>query len=98
MGYLVKLYASKPNEIAGYLNKYFQTLDIPKAMDKPDLLEWQASYSNPWDLVDFVSYHQDQEDDFEVGLWICLDPSLYIQVTKENSDEIIRYIYERFPY
>lgn len=98
MGYIVKLYASKPNEITRYLNKFFQTLEIPKTMEQSDLVEWQGSYSNPLDLVDFVSYHQDQLDDFEVGLWICLDPSLYIQVTKENSDDIIRYIYQRFPY
>lgn len=98
MKYIAKLYSSKPNEISNYLNRFFQALEIPKTLKKPDLFEWESDYNNPIDLVDLINFHQDQCDDFQVELWICLDKNLFIHVTKEIADQVVRYIYERFPY
>jgi len=98
MEYVAKLYASKPNEISCYLNQFFQVLEMTKEIKKEDLFEWKFSYSNPLEFVDLVNFHQDYSEEFDVTLWISFDIDLFIHVTKENGDEIIRYIYERFPY
>ena len=50
MGYLVKLYASKPNEIAGYLNKYFQTLDMEETAN----IYIAVTNDDMTEVIDFV--------------------------------------------
>ena len=37
-------------------------------------------------------------DDFNLTMWISIDSGVFIKVTPENADELIRYLYERFPY
>ena len=37
-------------------------------------------------------------DDYEINMWICLDKNVFIHVSPHNCDEIIKYLYERFPY
>ena len=37
-------------------------------------------------------------DDYNLSMWISLDDGVFIKVTTDNADELIRYLYERFPY
>ena len=37
-------------------------------------------------------------DKFSINMWISLDKDVLVNITPFNSDEIIRYLYERFPY
>ena len=39
-----------------------------------------------------------KKDDYKINMWVCLDKDILINVTKNNVDDIIRYLYERFPY
>lgn len=98
MEYIAKLYSSQESQISRYLTLYFQTLEIAKTLKDPLLKEWIFRYNNPIELVDLLSFHEDHFDEFQVVLWICLDPDIFIQITEENNDEVIRYLYERFPY
>ena len=40
----------------------------------------------------------DNNDKYEINMWISLDNGVLINVTEYNIDEIIRYLYERYPY
>ena len=40
----------------------------------------------------------DNNDQYAISAWISLDEGLSIQVTNDNLDSIIRYLYERYPY
>ena len=38
------------------------------------------------------------DDDYVLNMWLSLDKDVFVNVTSENADSIIRYLYERFPY
>ena len=38
------------------------------------------------------------DDKFDINMWISLDKDVFINVTDDNADKIIRYLYERYPY
>ena len=40
----------------------------------------------------------DNIEDFNIKMWISLDKDIFICVSPNNADNIIRYLYERYPY
>ena len=40
----------------------------------------------------------DNFDSFKIMMWISLDKGVYIHVTEDNADNLIKYLYERYPY
>ena len=40
----------------------------------------------------------ENNDNYKINMWISLDENLFINVTENNADEIIRYLYERYPW
>ena len=40
----------------------------------------------------------DNNDKYHINMWISLDEDAFLNVTDDNADSIIRYLYERFPY
>ena len=65
---------------------------------KDNILEWQKTYENPVEMAEILGVFIDNIDDYKINMWICLDKDILINVTKNNVDELIRYLYERFPY
>ena len=47
-----------------------------------DDLLWQKNYKNPIEIADIIS----------------VDKDVFINVTEHNADDIIRYLFERYPY
>ena len=61
-------------------------------------LSWKHEYSNPIEITDIIGSFIDNFDNFKIMMWVCLDKGLYVHVTEENANDLIKYIYERFPY
>lgn len=61
-------------------------------------LEWEKSYRNPVEIADIIGALIENNDKFHINMWISIDEGLFINVTDYNADEIIRYLYERFPW
>ena len=40
----------------------------------------------------------DNNDKYDLGVWISIDKNIFINITELNLDKIIRYLYERYPY
>ena len=40
----------------------------------------------------------DNHDKYRINMWVCLDEDAFLNITEDNADQIIRYLYERFPY
>ena len=59
---------------------------------------FQKEYDNPVDMIDMISCFIDNNNKFKMTLWISLDKDVYICVTDNNLDNLIKYIYERYPY
>ncbi len=56
------------------------------------------SFDNPIELVDLISVVIDNTDKYPISAWINLDEDIYIKITNSNINEIIKYLYERYPY
>lgn len=89
----VNLYSEKLGEVNKFLSLFYNTnLDLEKK------LNWEKKYTNPVELAEIVGIFIDNYEDFILNMWIQLDKNLFIQITPENGNEVIKYLYERFPY
>lgn len=90
----VTLYSIKEKEIERFLKK-FSGLDNV-ILENP--LEWIKTYENPVEMSDIIAAFIDNTDIYNINMWISIDTGVLINVTKNNSNDIIKYLYERYPY
>ena len=89
----VKLRSKKKNEINSFLSMFYET-----NMDIPDNLKWQHEYNNPIEASDIIGVYIDNYESFNIRMWLCLDKDVFINITSRNGNEVIKYLFERFPY
>ncbi len=90
---IVNLYSSKSGEISKFLSKYFD-----KQIHLESDLKWEKKYENSIEIADIIGAFIDNNDKYNINMWISLDENAFLNVTDYNADSIIRYLYERFPY
>lgn len=89
----VNLYSNKKGEINKFLSLFYDTdLEIYNS------LKWEKQYKNPVEIAEIVGTYIDNFDNFKINMWISLDNDVYINITEQNANEIIKYLYERYPY
>ena len=93
MNTIVNLYSEKKGEIKRFLNKYYDK-DIVLEND----LKWEKEIENPIEITNIISALIDNNSKFKINTWISLDIGIFINVTETNLDQIIRYLFERYPY
>ena len=86
---IVMLYSNTENEINRFLKNFFSKKDN-HVIEKNNLLEWEKKYQNPLEIVDMIGTFIENND--------SLDKDVFINVTDQNADKLIRYIYERYPW
>ena len=92
MSVIVNLYSKNNNEISRFLNSYNK-----ERLDN-DILEWKKEFENPIEIADIIGVFIDNNDFYDINMWISLDKDFFINVTDNNADQIIRYLFERYPY
>ena len=93
MNSIVRLYSNKKGEISRFLNDFLgQNLQLDNDW------EWEKNFENPIEIVDIIGAFIENNDLYEINMWISIDKDCFINVTDDNADELIRYLYERFPY
>lgn len=98
MGTIVKLFSNEKGEIYKFLNRFYNKTNINIDEEKSSLLEWEKLYKNPIEMADIIGVFMDNKDAFKINMWVSLDKDVLINVSENNVDELIRYLYERFPY
>lgn len=93
MNTIVRLYSNDKNAISKFLEHF---LEEKVSLSNP--LEWEKTYENPIEIADIIGSFIDNNDKFPINMWISLDEGFFLNVTDQNSDEIIRYLYERYPW
>ena len=89
----VNLYSEKQGELNNFLSKFYNTnLEIYND------LSWEKKYNNPIEMAEIIGVFLDNIDDYFINMWICLDKNVYINVNEKNGNDIIKYLYERFPW
>ncbi len=87
------LYTQKKGELNRFLSNFYNT-----NFNIEDSLNWEKKYANPIELAEIIGIFIDNNEDYVLSMWICLDKNVFVRVTQENADNIIKYLYERFPY
>lgn len=90
---LVNLYSESSKELEKFLSSFYNS-----SFDINDNLNWEHKYSNPVELAEIIGAYVDNLDNFNIVMWISLDKGVYINVTTDNADSLIKYLYERYPY
>ena len=93
---IVRLYSVLPDEINRFLSEFYESNienenKINQNFDS-STKQWQKDYPNP------IGAYIENIDDFNLTMWVSIDDGVFIKVTEDNADELIRYLYERFPY
>lgn len=88
----INLYSNKKGELNKFLSKFYNT-----NMEIYDDLNWSKKYDNPIEMADLIGVFIDNNENFEINLWVCFDNNIYIKVSNKNANELIKYIYERYP-
>ena len=93
MNAIVSLYSMKDGEIEKFLKSFFNT-DI----SLENKLFWEKYYANPIEMADIIGVFSDNDESFEMKMWISFDKDIYVCISSENANKIIKYLYERYPY
>ena len=89
----MNLFSEKEGEVNKFLSHFYNTnLDLDSA------LKWNKEYNNPIEMVEIIGTYVDNIENFSLNMWISLDKDIYLHVTEQDANDIIKYLYERFPY
>lgn len=89
----ITLCSDKKGELNKFLSSFYNT-----NLEIYNNLKWEKESANPIELADIIGVFIDNYDDFLLNMWLSLDKDIFINITENNADDIIRYLYERFPY
>lgn len=95
MSAIVRLYSEKNCEINNFLTKYNKKFLNDNCVN---LLEWEKEFENPIEIADIIGIFIDNNHNFNINMWISLDKDFFINITDHNVNQIIRYLFERYPY
>lgn len=93
----IKLFSNQKGEIYRFLEHYYRSTNA-FFLEDITLLEWEKSFDNPIEIADMVGVFIDNIEDFKINMWVCLDQDVLINVNPNNVNDLICYLYERFPY
>lgn len=89
----VTLYSQKKGELNKFLSQFYNT-----NLELETHSKWEKKYANPIEIAELIGTFTDNSDKYVLTMWICIDKDVFIQITEDNADSIIKYLYERFPY
>jgi hypothetical protein len=89
----VFLFSQNYNIINEFLTKFYA-----KNIGLENCLSWQKEFNNPIDISELIAAFVDNFDSTSINMWISLDENVYIKITSSNADNIIKYLFERYPY
>lgn len=89
----VILFSYKSDEINNFLNKFYSDTS-----SRSDSTSWKKEFSNPVEITEFIAAFADNINSFNLTMWISLDEDVFIKISPSNSNIIIKYLFERYPY
>ena len=93
MSYTVKIYSRFENEIEKFLSSFFN-----KEFNLEHKNLWKKEFESPIEMIDIATVFADNKEKIKANMWISLDKDVYISISENNINQIVKYIYERFPY
>lgn len=87
------LFSDKYGEINNFLNKFYSNKS-----DHGNSTSWQKEFPNPVEITEFIAAFADNNNSFDLTMWVSLDKDVFIKISPSNSEYIIKYLFERYPY
>ena len=89
----VRLQSKQKGELNRFLSEFYDTnLEIENET------KWVKQYKNPVEITDLIGVYIDNIDKYNIKMWIILDKDIYIKISEQNANMIIKYLFERYPY
>ena len=107
MEYVLNLYSINQKEVPNFFNSFYESNNFsnwemnsyPKSDNKQnDIYLYTKRTTNPIDFVVLLGVLVDNNHKYKINPWLSLDKGFFINITDNNIDSVIKYIYERFPY
>lgn len=92
MNYSVNLFSESSEDLEKFLSLFYKN-DIKLNQS----LSFEEFFENPIEMIELISTIIDNNEKYEIGIWINIDKDIFINVTENNLDKIIRYLLERYP-
>lgn len=89
----VRLQSKKSGELNKFLSEYYNT-----NLEIENKTKWEKQYENPIEITELIAAFVDNSDYFDIKMWISLDKDIYIKISEQNANDIIKYLFERYPY
>ena len=93
MKFSVNLYSTNNKDINNFLNSFYS-----KNLNLENKSKYSIYFESPNEMIDLITALIENSEKYKINPWISLDKGIFINITKYNLDQVIRYIYERFPY
>ena len=88
----INLNSSKKSDLNNFLSKFYNSRFNLKESN------WEKKFNNPIEIAELIGAYIDNNDEYDLDLWLSLDEGVIVKVDASNADDIIKYLYERFPY
>lgn len=85
----LNLYCKDQNELSSFLERFYNK-KFEKSIEN-------ITFDNPIEMIDLISAIIDNNDKYNISAWINLDEDIFIKISNSNLDDIIKYLYERYP-
>lgn len=85
----LNLYCKDQNELSTFLEKFYNK-KFEKSIEN-------ITFENPIEMVDLISAIIDNSDRYNISAWVNLDEDIFIKISNSNLNDIIKYLYERYP-
>lgn len=90
---IMNLYSNQSGEISRFLSRFYE-----KEIKLENDLKWEKEFQNGTELADIIGIFIDNREKYRINMWVSLDEGAFLNITEDNADQIIRHLYERFPY
>lgn len=92
MSVIVNLVSNTTGTLKSFLDSFFEK---DSNIDE-DVVEWISIYNEPLEAIDIMTALIDNVEKYDIKLFISMDAGLYIEVTSENINDIIKFMFFRF--
>lgn len=89
----VILFGYKSGEVSNFLSKFYNS-DI----DENTSSSWQKEFYNPVEISELVAAFVDNNNYYDFTMWVSLDEDVFIKISPSNANNVIKYLFERYPY
>ena len=89
----VRLQSEQKGELNRFLSKFYDT-----NLEIENKTKWIKQYKNPIEMIDLIGAFVDNINKYSIKMWVNLDKDIYIKISEQNANTVIKYLFERYPY